>query len=34
MTYREDKLMIDDSFPYGMYVEGFVKLKASEEKES
>ncbi len=26
-----DKQLIDDLFPYGMYVEGFVKLTASED---
>ncbi len=30
---QEDKNMIDSSFPYGMYVEGFVKLKASDSQE-
>lgn len=28
---EEDKTYITDSFPYGMYVEGFVKLTASKE---
>ncbi len=29
---EEDKKIIDSSFPYGMYVEGFVKLKANDEE--
>lgn len=29
----EDKKIIDDSFPYGMYVEGFVKLTAKESDD-
>lgn len=28
-----DKEYIEASFPYGMYVEGFVKLEATEEKD-
>lgn len=30
---QEDKDLIDSLFPYGMYVEGFVKLEALEDKE-
>ena len=30
---NEDKNLIDSLFPYGMYVEGFVKLTAKEEGE-
>lgn len=30
---NEDKQMIDSLFPYGMYVEGFVKLEAENEEE-
>ena len=30
---KEDKRYIESSFPYGMYVEGFVKLTAKDENE-
>ena len=30
----DDKNMIDDLFPYGMYVEGFVKLEAISNNDS
>lgn len=30
---NEDKTMMDQSFPYGIYVEGFVKLSSKEESE-